>query len=180
MHSICLTIALLLQVQARTPAADLSWRQVPDAPEQIALYRGDEQVGCYSFESCVYRPYNAKTKEWGKASDWVPIPAPKGYHALMMVNTLRQRAGLRHYIYDEKLAEGALAVATYRAMHRIEGHVNDFAFLPAGAQSNCAGCAAWPQGMGFGACEVYGGHTYCGAAWVIGPDGIRYCHAFYR
>ena len=103
-----------------------------------------------------------------------------GSDALHEVNALRAARGMRPYIRDDGLTQAARACAAHRAERRIAGHVNDFAFLPAGSDASCTGCAAFRPEWGFGACAIYENHTYCGAAWVIGSDGLRYCHAFYR
>lgn len=101
--------------------------------------------------------------------------------AIDQVNALRASAGLSAYIHDEQLTAAAVACATARAKAGIHGHTaNDFAFLPEGVRSSCAGCAAWPVEMGFGACAIYDRYKFCGAATVIGPDGKAYHHAFYR
>jgi hypothetical protein len=66
-----------------------------------------------------------------------------------------------------------------RAAHGIAGHTaNDFQFLPAGARADAAGCAAWPQGMGWGSCCTFENYTYAGAAYVLGSDGQRYMHLY--
>ena len=98
--------------------------------------------------------------------------------ALDEVNAQRAAAGLRPYLPDPGLTTAAMECATYRANGGIQGHTgNDFAFLPAGTSSPCAGCAAWQSG--FGACAILDNYTYCGAA-VIERNGLWYCHCFYR
>lgn len=113
-----------------------------------------------------------------------PTPAPKTADAdrgdLDEVNAQRARRGLPPYRLDPDLTRAAQAAADYRARNRIEGHCNDFSFLPAGIRAACAGCAAWPLGTGFGACDLYANWTFCGAASAVGPDGRRYMHCFYR
>lgn len=100
------------------------------------------------------------------------------------VNAQRARRGLRPYLRDEGLTQGALACATYRARNRIAGHVSggmgDFQFLPPGAHATTGGCAAWPRSMPFGACGLFDGHKFAGAATVIGADGLAYHQIFYR
>jgi hypothetical protein len=101
--------------------------------------------------------------------------------ALDEVNTQRAQKGLRPYKRDEGLTEAAQKAAAYRAARRIEGHTsNDFAFLPSGCQAITAGCAAVTPGWGFLSCGRMDNHTYAGAAWVMGSEGKKYCHAFYR
>jgi hypothetical protein len=102
--------------------------------------------------------------------------------ALDEVNACRARAGLRALVRDPLLTAGAQSAAGARAMNRIAGHLpNDFAYLPPGAQAASAGCAAWPQGMGWGSCCTYEAQwSYGGAAAVTGPDGHRYMHLFVR
>lgn len=107
--------------------------------------------------------------------------ANDGSDALAEVNARRAGRGLRPYMRDEGLTQAARACAQYRARFRIEGHTrNDFAFVPAGTFASSAGCAAWPQGMGWGSCCTYDGYTYAGAAWAVGADGQRYMHLFVR
>jgi len=104
-----------------------------------------------------------------------------GGDALDEVNAARAARGLRPFMRDPALTQGALAAARTRAARFIQGHLpNDFSMLPPGAQATSAGCAAWPQGMGWGACCTYESHTYAGAAWAIGADGRRYMHIFVR
>lgn len=99
--------------------------------------------------------------------------------ALDEVNAVRAKRGLKPFIRDDGLTEGAMNVAKYRANHLIAGHThNDFSFLPEGVSAQAAGCAAWPPDMGWGACCTYENWTYCGAAWAKGRDGKRYMHLF--
>jgi hypothetical protein len=71
-----------------------------------------------------------------------------------------------------------MACAAHRAANRIEFHTsNDFAF---GGGARATGCAAWPQGMGWGSCCTFESYTYAGAAWAIGADGRRYMSLFCR
>lgn len=103
------------------------------------------------------------------------------HDALAEVNAARARKGLRPFIADPQLTRGARACAKARAQRLIEGHTaNDFSYLPSGASAQAAGCAAWPQGAGWGACCTYENWTYAGAAWAIGSDGRRYMHLFVR
>ena len=101
--------------------------------------------------------------------------------ALAEVNATRATRGLPPFAEDSTLTEAATKAATYRAERGIEGHTaNDFAFLPTGASATAAGCAAWPIGMGWGACCTYESWRSAGAAAVIGRDGRRYMHIFVR
>jgi hypothetical protein len=101
--------------------------------------------------------------------------------ALAKVNALRAARGLAPYMHDPQLHEAAKSCAAFRARNRIAGHTSsDFAFLPAGSSATAAGCAAWPNGSGFGSCCVYDGYRYAGAATVLGADGIEYHHIFVR
>ncbi len=101
--------------------------------------------------------------------------------ALAQVNALRAARGLPAYQHDPNLHEAAKACAAYRARYRIAGHTSsDFAFVPVGASATAAGCAAWPNGSGFGSCCIYDGYRYAGAATVLGADGIEYHHLFVR
>jgi hypothetical protein len=97
------------------------------------------------------------------------------------VNAERAKRGLRPYIRDDGLMAAAASAAAFRASRRIAGHTsNDFAHLPAGSSATAAGCAAWYPEWGFGACCMYEGWTYAGAAKVMGSDGKFYCHLFVR
>lgn len=105
--------------------------------------------------------------------------------ALAEVNAARARRGLRPFMQDHGLTIGAQRVAQFRASRGISGHVSggmgDFGFLPPGAHASAGGCAAWPQGMGWGSCCTYDTqYTYAGAAYAIGQDGKRYMHLFVR
>lgn len=102
--------------------------------------------------------------------------------ALDQLNAQRAARGLFPYIRDEGLTAGALHVARFRARHRCQGHTaSDLGGLPVGVHAACAGCAAWPQGMGFGACAMYDtGYRYAGAATCIGADGLAYHQLFVR
>ncbi len=103
-----------------------------------------------------------------------------GADALWEVNSQRAARGLRPYIRDEGLTIAARGAAACRASNLCFGHTsNDFAFLPSGCSAVAAGCAAYADNV-FMACAVYDNYTYCGAAYVIGRDGKRYNHAFYR
>lgn len=121
----------------------------------------------------------AKQRQGPKAMPAAPAAAT-GQGDLAEVNAQRAQRGLRPYHYDPQLTEAAQRAANYRAANRIEGHCNDFSFLPAGVHAGAAGCAAWRPGTGFGACDLYANWTFCGAASAIGADGRRYCHAFFR
>lgn len=102
--------------------------------------------------------------------------------ALAELDADRAKRGLYPYQYDAELTKAAATLATYRAEHRITGHVGgqmgDFAFMPSGL-AECTGCAAWKDG--FGACQMHG-TTYrtAGAAKVRGADGLFYCHLVLR
>jgi hypothetical protein len=102
-----------------------------------------------------------------------------GSDALDEVNALRARRGLRPYVRDPNLTEGARRLAAARAAGRVFGHLaNDFALIPGPAA--CTGCAAYPPSYGWMSCAVYDSYTYAGAAWVMGADGKRYMHLVCR
>lgn len=128
-----------------------------------------------------------------------PIPAPpigstpkakvtgsRSDDALDEVNAARAARGLRPYVNDPVLNEGARKCAEWRAVRLCSGHCSlphgDFTLLPSVYPvGSCAGgCAAWPPSLGWGACATYDNYTYCGAAWVMGSDGQRYMHLFVR
>lgn len=98
--------------------------------------------------------------------------------ALDEVNAARARLGLRPFKRDDGLTLAALRCSRHRADRLVEGHVNDFAFLPAGCSAGAAGCAAWPQGAGWGSCCWQENWEYAGAAYAIGANGLRYMHIF--
>lgn len=102
--------------------------------------------------------------------------------ALAEVNAKRARQGLYPLLPDPGLTTAARACANERARRRIRGHLrNDFAHVPAGTRASGAGCAAWPPSMGWGSCYAdTRSHRYGGAAYAIGPDGLRYMHLFVR
>ncbi len=101
--------------------------------------------------------------------------------ALDEVNATRAARHLPPFKRDDGLSRGAQAAADYRAARGIEGHTpNDFSYLPAGTTAKAAGCAAWRQGEGWGACCTYERWTYAGAAYSIGRDGRRYMHLFVK
>lgn len=107
---------------------------------------------------------------------------PPTADALDEVNRQRAARGLPPFIRCPHLTAGAINIAAHRARFRIHGHCsNDFQALPIGTSAACAGCAAWAAGSEFGACGLYENrYRYAGAAAVVGPDGIRYSHIFYR
>lgn len=120
---------------------------------------------------CVRQPVRATVR----------ATAGKAVDALDVLNRQRAARGLRPYLRDPALTIGAMAVAKYRAEHRIYGHCrSDFAFLPDGTRASAAGCAANPPGFGFMACCRFENWRYCGAAHVMGADGRLYCHLFVR
>lgn len=99
---------------------------------------------------------------------------------LAEVNECRAKRGLRPFLFDKQLSQAAHACCKERAARGIEGHINDFSFLPAGAKCDAAGCGAWRPGTGWGTCCTYENFTYAGAAAYIGRDGRRYMHLFVR
>lgn len=108
-------------------------------------------------------------------------PAAAADPALHEVNAARAARGLPPFQEDPALTAGAMAVADFRAARMIPGHApNDFAFLPPGTSADAGGCAAWPQGMGWGACCTYDSYQFAGAAVSVGPDDKRYMHLFVR
>jgi len=98
--------------------------------------------------------------------------------ALDEVNAARASLGLPAFVRDDGLTEAAKTLATFRADRGLAGHSgNDFAALPAGCTADAAGCACWPQGMGWGACCTYEDYSHAGAAVVV-RSGQRYMHIF--
>lgn len=105
----------------------------------------------------------------------------RGEDALAEVNAKRASRGLRPFVRDEALTQGARACAQFRANNWLFGHTsNDFAFLPPGARAISGGCAAYPASYGWLSCCTWENHTYAGAAYVTGRDGKRYMHLFVR
>ena len=100
--------------------------------------------------------------------------------ALDEVNAARARLGLRAFKRDDGLTLAAMRCSRHRADRGIEGHVNDFAFLPPGCTAGAAGCAAWPASMGWGSCCWQENWEYAGAAYTVGANGLRYMHLFVR
>jgi len=121
-----------------------------------------------------------KDKIAGKISTTTPKEGVTS-SALDEVNTLRASKGLRAFIFDPLLTQGAEDCSKFRAANLIAGHTrSDFSFLPTGARANAAGCAAWEPSMGWGSCCIYDNATYAGAGWSLGKDGKRYMHLFIR
>src|SRR3954447_24275495 len=88
-------------------------------------------------------------------------PVATAQQVLDEVNAVRAARGLRPFILDENLARGASECAVFRARNRMEGHTsNDFGFLPPGTVARSAGCAAWPQGMGWGSCCTFENYQF--------------------
>lgn len=115
------------------------------------------------------------------------IPAPKEVKseptvslALIEVNELRARRGLRPFQECRLLRQAARRCAEIRAARCIEGHIDDFAHLPPGARADASGCAAWPASMGWGSCCAFDNYRYAGAAWVTDSRGVRFMHLFVR
>ena len=108
--------------------------------------------------------------------------APKAIDALDEVNAVRKAKGLKPFIRDQGLTEGAKAVASYRADHLCRLHTqNDFAFLPEGVEAKFAGCGAETDRWGWVACCTYDRKCqHAGAAWARGRDGRRYMSIFVR
>lgn len=108
-----------------------------------------------------------------------PSFAEEAHDALDEVNRTRAARGLPPFQRNEELSYAAAAAAEFRARERMDGHTpNDFAYLPRGTHADAAGCAAWPDRFGWGACCTYDQYRTAGAAWCRGPDGRRYMHLF--
>ena len=102
------------------------------------------------------------------------------YDALDEVNETRRRSGLRPFIRDSRLTQGAYECAKFRARRHMSGHTsNDFQFLH-GAFASAGGCGAMEDSWGWGTCCTFENYTYAGAAWVRGSDGKRYMQLFVR
>ena len=114
--------------------------------------------------------------------------------ALDEVNHWRQTHGFLPFIRDHLLTIGADRCAKYRAANLNRGHPLDnrgrpidSTFLPPGAVSASAGAGAWEpwvvttNGETFGACNTDSrSHTYAGASYAYGRDGLRYMQIFVR
>jgi hypothetical protein len=102
------------------------------------------------------------------------------------VNRQRASKGLKPFIRDEAMSQGAAKIADYRAANLISGHVRgnrgDFAFLPPGARATAGGAGAWPMDivniLHWGTCCSDENWTYAGAASAMGRDGKLYMHLF--
>jgi hypothetical protein len=106
--------------------------------------------------------------------------AAEPHDALAQVNALRALHGLRPFVRDEGLTQGAKHVAKWRADRLMEGHtVHDFGGLPRGSRADAAGCAAW-LGNDWGACCTFDDYRFAGAGWCLGRDGRRFMHLFCR
>jgi hypothetical protein len=114
-------------------------------------------------------------------SNTTTVTTMSAMSAMSEVNAARVARGLRPYVEDQLLTQGALRCAMQRAAGLIRGHTpNDFAFLPAGVSASAAGCGALEASWGWQSCCTYDRYTYAGAAVVIGRDGRRYMHLFVR
>lgn len=101
--------------------------------------------------------------------------------ALAEVNAKRAGRGLPPYAFDPLLTIAAQRCCAARAARLVEGHLNDFSFLPPGAHATAAGCAALEPSWGWGSCCTYDrAPTHAGAAIVMGRDGRRYMQLFVR
>lgn len=124
----------------------------------------------------------------GRAAKAEPAPQPAAVPAAVLqndgldeVNAKRAARGLRPFLRDDALTSAAHAAATFRARYLLFGHTaDDFAFLPAGARADSAGCAAYPAEYGWLSCCTYENYTHAGAAYSIGSDGKRYMHLYVR
>lgn len=106
-------------------------------------------------------------------------PSDQAVEALDEVNERRAQKRLPPFERDEALTQAAKNIAQQRAKALCSGHTrNDFAGLPEGAQAEAAGCAAWPQGQGWGSCCSDEHWKYAGAAYCIGRDSRRYMQLF--
>lgn len=114
----------------------------------------------------------------------VAAQSPAVVDALAEVNAKRAARGLRPYLPDPLLAEGAARLAAARAARLQFGHftggLGDFAHLPPGAVAAATGCGAYPPSYGWMTCATYDGYTHAGAAWAAGADGKRYMHLVCR
>lgn len=100
------------------------------------------------------------------------------------VNAHRARLGLRPFAFNPGLTEAAEKCAAYRASIRHHGHVNDFAFIPAGVRCDATGAEApgqsynAPGSPGWYTCCTEDNYASAGAGSAIGPDGERYMSLF--
>jgi hypothetical protein len=163
-----------------------TWRAVPAHADQVALYKGNQQLGNYLYSKQAYYGYDEVKQTFEDEPTPCPVTPPpqtaqESTDALAEVNAARVARGLRPFIHDDGLTNAAYGAARFRAANRIAGHTaNDFAYLRAGIQASAAGCAAWHDSWGWGSCCTYDGFTYAGAAWVRGSDNRRYMHLFVR
>lgn len=168
-----------------------SCRQNAQSCQVVQSYRVEQcevvtQVPAPAQTTFATAPTSPVTPSTAPSVPPVPDSASKCDDALAEVNAARAQRGLRPYLPDPVLNRAARKCAEWRAARLCEGHCNlpqgDFTFLePVYPVGSCAGgCAAWQPSWGFGACAMYDNYTYCGAAWVMGRDGLKYCHLFVR
>ena len=106
---------------------------------------------------------------------------PGATEALDEVNAKRATMGLRPFIRDDKLTEGAAKICVYLAAKLSANHTsNDFAFLPPGSSASAGGLGAGTPDWGWISCCYRENWKYAGAAWAWGRDGKRYNYIFVR
>lgn len=121
-----------------------------------------------------------------------PVPvtasAPMAGDALDQVNAKRARLGLRPFIRDEGLTQGAVACAKFRAAHHHHGHWmvggGDFSFLPPGVQMAAGGAEApgwWNHDPAWlTCCDDESQWTYAGAGVAQDETGAYYQSLFVK
>lgn len=136
-----------------------------------------------------HKSRNRSTTAWASSqpvsvvSDKQVAPTETGSNdALDEVNAYRAKRGMPPFQHDAQLTEAALKAAKQRASRGIHGHLpeSDFTCLPPGAKADAAGCGALEDSWGWGTCCMDDHYSHAGAAWVRGPDGLRYMHLFVR
>lgn len=148
--------------------------------------RQDQRNGVSRYEHSTSQTTRAVTTPNGTATSSSSSESTKASGVFAMnplaeVNAARAARGLKPYIEDPALTQGAQACAAYRAANRIKDHTsNDFAFLPPGTRAAAGGSGALAPSWGWASCCTYEKWTYAGAGLVMGRDGKRYMQLFVR
>ena len=103
-------------------------------------------------------------------------------NAMTEVNAKRALKGLPALQVDLLLCKAAHDCAKQRAARNIHGHLpeSDFSYVH-GTSATVGGCGALEDSWGWETCAYDSSqYTVGGAAWVRGPNGLRFMHFFGR